>query len=119
MWWTIAIAFCIAVLSGLGVGSAGLFVVFLTTVAQIPQLTAQGLNLVFFLFSSGAALTVHLLRTKLPFGCILLLWIGGIPGCLLGTAIAHKLSTALLRVLFGAMLIVSGSLGLFKRQKTK
>lgn len=119
MWLTVVVALGVAVLSGLGVGSAGLLVVFLTAVEQMPQLTAQGLNLVFFLFSSGAALTVHALRTKLLFGCILLLLLGGIPGSLLGTLVAHRLPDTLLRQLFGALLIVSGALGLFKRQKTK
>lgn len=119
MWLTVIVALGVAVLSGLGVGSAGLFVVFLTMVEQYPQLAAQGINLIFFLFSSGAALTVHMLRTKLLFGCILLLLLGGIPGSFLGTLVAHRLPDAILRQLFGALLIVSGALGLFKRQKVK
>ena len=118
MWLTLSVSFGVALLSGLGVGSAGLFVVYLTAVAQFSQLAAQGLNLVFFLFSSGAALLVHLTRTKLPFGCILFILLGGIPGTLLGTFVAHRLPTQLLRMLFGAMLIVSGILGLFKRKKS-
>ena len=117
MWWTAFVAFGIAILSGLGVGSAGLLVVFLTTVEQLPQLVAQGLNLVFFLFSSSAALVIHMLRTPLLYGCILLLLIGGIPGCLLGTAVAHAISQHLLRRLFGYLLIISGTLGLLKRKK--
>lgn len=118
MWLMILVAFGVAVLSGLGVGSAGLFVVFLTMVEQMPQLAAQGLNLVFFLFSSGAALLVHAMRTKLLFGCILLLLIGGIPGSFLGTALAHALPQRLLRQLFGGLLIVSGTLGLFKKKRS-
>lgn len=116
MWWTVAIAFAVAVLSGLGVGSAGLLVVFLTAAEHLPQLTAQGLNLVFFLFSSGAALIVHMLRTPLLYGCILFLLMGGIPGSLLGSAVAHALPQALLRRLFGGMLIASGVLGVLKKR---
>ncbi|MBQ9099744.1 MAG: sulfite exporter TauE/SafE family protein [Clostridia bacterium] len=116
MWWTVAIAFAVAVLSGLGVGSAGLLVVFLTAAEHLPQLTAQGLNLVFFLFSSGAALIVHMLRTPLLYGCILFLLMGGIPGSLLGSAVAHALPQALLRRLFGGMLIASGTLGVLKNR---
>ena len=109
-------AFLVAVLSGLGVGSAGLFVIFLTLIEGVPQLTAQGLNLVFFLFSSGAALTVHLLRTPLLFGCIVLLVPGGILGSFLGTSLAHLLPEVLLRRLFGALLIASGMTGLFRHR---
>ena len=39
----------IATLSGLGVGSAGLLVAFLTLCEGMPQLEAQGQNLLFFL----------------------------------------------------------------------
>ena len=117
MWLTLLAALAVAVLSGLGVGSAGLFVVFLTVVEHLPQLTAQGINLVFFLFSSGAALLVHMLRTPLLYGCILLLLIGGIPGCLFGTVVAHAISEGLLRRLFGFLLIASGTLGLFKKER--
>ncbi len=118
MWWTAIIAFFVAILSGLGVGSAGLLVVFLTAVEHLPQLTAQGLNLLFFLFSSGASLIVHMLRIPLLLGCILLLLPGGILGTFLGTAAAHILPQALLRRLFGILLILSGSLGLLKKSKS-
>ena len=114
---TVSVALAIAILSGLGVGSAGLLVVFLTVVSELPQRTAQGVNLMFFLFASGAALIVHLRRTPLLYGCILLLLLGGIPGCLIGTALAHAISEALLRRLFGVLLIVSGALSLFRSKK--
>ena len=111
------VAFLVAVLSGLGVGSAGLLVVFMTTAMQMPQLTAQGLNLIFFLFSSGAALTVHLLRTPLLFGCVLLLLPGGFLGSYLGAVLAHAIPQALLRRLFGGLLIVAGLSGLLGKKK--
>lgn len=117
MWLLSFISFAVAILSGLGVGSAGLLVVYLTAIEHQAQLTAQGLNLLFFLFSSGAALTVHLLRTPLLFGCILLLLPGGVAGSLLGTALAHRLPEALLRRLFGLLLILSGAAGLFRKGK--
>lgn len=107
-------AFAVAVLSGLGVGSAGLLVVFMTAVEKLPQLTAQGLNLVFFLFSSGAALLVHLSRTVLLTGAILLMIPGGIVGSLFGTALAGVLPEAILRKFFGLLLVVSGVSGLFR-----
>ena len=42
-------AFLSAILSGLGVGSAGIFVLYLTLIAGFPQPEAQALNLLFFL----------------------------------------------------------------------
>lgn len=119
MWWSVFAAFGVAVLSGLGVGSAGLLVVYMTVAENLPQLTAQGLNLVFFLFSSGAALLVHLSRTVLLTGAILLMIPGGIAGSLLGTALAGVLPEAILRKFFGLLLVVSGVSGLFRGRAKK
>jgi uncharacterized membrane protein YfcA len=59
---------------------------------------------------------VHLSRTPLLFSCIFLLLPGGIVGVLFGTRLAAFLPEALLQKLFGALLIVSGAIGLFKKQ---
>ena len=118
MWLMAIVSFLVAILSGLGVGSAGVLVVYLTFAEQVPQLMAQGLNLFFFLFSSGAALLLHLTRTPLLFGCILLLLPGGIFGSFFGTRLAAFLPEDLLRRLFGALLITSGAAGLLRQRKS-
>lgn len=107
-WITALAAFLIAILSGMGMGSAGLLVVYLTMVEQVPQLTAQGINLVFFLFSASAALCVHALRRKIPFSRVILASAAGIIGALPGVWAAEILPQNWVRVLFGVMLIVSG-----------
>jgi len=117
MWATVFVTFAVALLSGMGTGSAGLLVIFLTTVQELPQLTAQGLNLLFFLFSSGAALAVHLFRTPPLWGLLLLLIPAGLLGAWGGTALAVYLPQALLRKLFGGFLLLSGAFGLFQKKK--
>ncbi len=112
-----AIFFLLAVLSGLGVGSAGLPILWLTLVENIPQLEAQGLGLVFFLFSSGAALLVHVARTPLLGGFVALMLPFGILGALCGAALAGALPQELLRTLFGFFLIASGALGLLGKKR--
>lgn len=116
---TVAVAFGVAVLSGLGVGSAGLLVAYLTAVAGMPQHVAQGTNLAFFLFASGAALLVHMRRTPLPVGCILLLLPGGLLGSYLGAVLAYAVPQDLLRQLFGVFLILTGIYGLFGGKKDR
>lgn len=117
MWITVLVTFAVALLSGMGVGSAGLLVLFLTFVQEISQLEAQGVNLLFFLFSSGAALLVHLFRTPPLWGLLLLLIPAGLLGAWGGTALALYLPQTLLRKLFGGFLVVSGALGLFSKKK--
>ena len=110
----IIIAFLIAALSGLGVGSAGLLVVWLVSAGGLEQLAAQGVNLYFFLFSSSSSLLVHLRRRKILWGAVLLMSAFGIIGALIGTGIATRADPALLRRLFGFMLLGAGGLSLFR-----
>ena len=103
----------LALLSGLGVGSAGLPVVYLTLVRDVPQLTAQGASLFFFALSSSASLLFQLLRKNVH-RAVLLLIPSGLLGAWLGSRLALSLPTALLRTLFGVFLLVTGALGLFR-----
>lgn len=109
-------SFAIALLSGMGIGSGGLFVIWLTLAENTPQLTAQGLNLLFFIFSSGASLTVHLSKRKIMWGAVALLTITGVGGALIGGYISGLINAAAMKKLFGAMLILSGLVSLMKKR---
>lgn len=111
-------AFGIAVLSGMGVGSGGLLVVFLTLVADVPQIRAQGMNLLFFLFASGASMLVHIQKRQLSPSVILLVAAAGLIGSLPGTYAALILPEVLIRRLFGGMLLLSGTVSLLRRGKS-
>ena len=112
-----AAAFIVAVLSGMGVGSGGLFVIWLTMTTDLPQLTSQGLNLLFFLFASGASMLVHLTKRKILWGVVAFLAVGGVFGSILGGFVAGVLPTAAIRIIFGAVLFLSGIYSLFKKPK--
>ena len=118
-WMTVAAAFLIAILSGMGVGSAGLLVVYLTMVAGLPQLSAQGINLVFFLFAASAALCIHILRRKIPFSRVILATLAGMIGALPGVWAAEILPQNWVRILFGIMLIFAGGRALFAKSDKK
>ncbi|MBE6580452.1 MAG: sulfite exporter TauE/SafE family protein [Ruminococcaceae bacterium] len=113
---TAIVIFFLSVLSGMGVGSAGLLVTWLTVACHSPQLVAQGVNLIYFIFSAGAALVLHVFRTPLLWKCILFLLPAGILGSLLGVRLALWLPEELLRRLFGWALILIGGSGLFRQR---
>lgn len=115
----ILVPFLVAVLSGLGVGGGGLFVLYLAMFTDTPQLLAQGMNLLFFLFSASSSVCVHLTKRTLYPLLILLLAISGLGGAFLGTLLAEHLPAALLRKIFGVMLIITGVITLKKRPKQK
>lgn len=109
-----AIPCLIALLSGMGMGSGGLLVVYLRLLGGDSQLALQSLNLMFFIFSSGASLTVHLPRRKIYGGALLLMTLFGIGGALLGSAAALALDGDILRRIFGYMLIATGGFGVWR-----
>lgn len=98
----------VALLSGLGVGSGGLLVVFLTEYRDVGQLFAQGVNLIFFIFSSGASTAVNLRSRNICYGAVTVMSIGGTVGAIVGALVASALAPDLLRIGFGLMLLIGG-----------
>ena len=112
------VIFVIAALSGLGVGSGGLLVIYLTLVNGTPQLAAQGANLIFFILASLSSLLFNLPKRRIPFGAVAIMTVLGIAGSFIGTYFATLLSPEILKKIFGFMLVLSGLYAL-KRKKPK
>lgn len=118
-----ALAFLSAALAGMGVGSAGLLVVYLTWIGHRPQLEAQQLNLIFFIASSLVALLIHLLQKRLDFRVILLCTLPACLGAVGGAAIARASREVPLSRAFGILMILGGGAALVvwlcQKQKKK
>ncbi len=113
------ISFLIAILSGLGVGSGGLLVIWLTMVQGITAQDARGLNLLFFVFSASAALVFHILRKRLNYKLIFFMAIFASVGTAAGSYLGAYISSGHLRKIFGIMLIISGIYTLASRLRAK
>lgn len=111
------VAFFIAILSGLGVGSGGLFVIWLTAVYGVTATQARGMNLLFFVFSASAALVFHYLKGRVDLGLIFKLAIFAVIGTIGGTWIAKQIDSGLLRQLFGVFLVASGTYSIFSKKR--
>lgn len=109
-----ALPCAIAVLSGMGMGGGGLFVVYLRLLGGESQLAMQTLNLLFFVFSSGASMLIHLPDRRIYTGAVAVMLCFGLLGAFVGSSLAISLDGALLRKLFGGMLVLAGGYGLFK-----
>lgn len=112
-------SFLVACLAGMGVGSGGLFIVYLTMLAGLPQLQAQGLNLHFFIFATSAALLLHARSHPLPFRRLAYVCGVGSIGCALGAFLAQNISGELLRTFFAVVLICTGLITLFLKGDRK
>lgn len=106
-------AFFTAALSATGVGGGGLLILYLRLVRNIPQVTAQGINLVFFSVSSACAAVVHFFRRRLRFQIVILCGVCGFFGAFAGFAVMRAVNTSLLSKIFGALIAICGIKTLF------
>ena len=103
----------IAALSGLGVGSGGLLVIFLASHLNFAPTEARLSNLLFFILSSTGAFLIHSRRGKIKYKIVVFASLIGILGTLLGTWIGGFFTDTTLKFLFGIMLVISGFYGVF------
>ncbi len=107
------------VLSGFGVGGGTLLILYLTFLSGYDQTSAQGINLLYFLPTSAAALVLHWKNGYIPWKRAVLP--AALAGCVtagLGAWAAGWLDTGLLRKLFGGYLLAIGLVELFKKKKS-
>ena len=111
------LGFAVAALCGMGVGGGGLLVIYLTLCRSVPQLEAQGLNLIFFIISASASILVRGFRSaELKLSAVI-----GLLGAMAsfpGSALAHSVDVRWVRIAFGGLLIVGALLVFYGRKNS-
>ena len=110
-----AVSLAIGVLTGLGVGSGGLLLVYLVALGAAQQ-QAQGINLAFFIFASLASLVVNLKKRRIKLTLLMYVLFFGIVGVALGTFILPLVPQELLRSAFGVILIAMSLITFFEER---
>ena len=103
------------ILSGWGCGGGTLLLLYLVSFAGVPQAAAQGINLLYFLPCSAAALYGHWTHRYIEKTVVLPAVIAGILATVASALLATAISTALLKKLFGAFLLITGIRELLRR----
>jgi uncharacterized membrane protein YfcA len=112
------VLFLLATACGMGIGGGGLLVVYLTLVHASDQISAQALNLLFFIIAATAsAIFKQRYHTKISLRPTLVCSLLALPGIFLGNAFRHSLPTNAIRLLFGTMLVLTGGIVLFRETK--
>ncbi len=101
----------------MGLGGGGILLIYLTVFANIPQLKAQGINLLFFLPVGLIAIIIYSFKHLIEWKTVLKMWLGGVLGVGLGVLLAKTIETDLLSKIFAIFLIVFGGWQLFAKQK--
>ena len=111
------IGFLAGFAGGLGVGGGGILLLCLTVFKETDQLSAQGINLVFFLPTAAAALFLHFKNGFVKWKTALLAVLFGIPAVFSGFFIAKSIDETLLRLGFALLLLFIGLKELFRKEK--
>jgi len=107
----ILVLFVLAAAVGAGVGGGGLLVVYLTLARGFEQISAQAVNLAFFIVSALASACMQAKHRTMPDLRLIFLVSGAaIPGVLIGTAVRDMLSGYALRMIFGILLLITAFL---------
>lgn len=96
------------VISGFGIGGGSLLVLYLTAVAGVEQLAAQGINLVYFLFCAPTALWSHIRNGLVQKKAALICAAAGVAASVATALAAGALDGAWLRRGFGVLLLYIG-----------
>lgn len=104
-------------LSGLGIGGGSLLILWLTMVLHTDPLTARSINLLFFIPSALVACALRIKQGNLKIKPLLPAMIAGCAAAAVFSWISTVLDVAILRKLFGIVLVAAGLRELFYRER--
>ncbi len=101
------------IVSGMGMGGGTILITILVCFMGIEQKTAQASNLIFFIPTSIVATIVNIKNKEIKWKLAVPIAILGVIGAFIGSFIATKIDTSILRKLFAVFLIIIAILEMY------
>ena len=105
------------ILGGMGLGGGGILIIYLSLFTDTKQLTAQGINLLFFIPIGIIALTIYAFKRQIKWKATLKYAAFGLLGSLTGLYTTNFLGGEITGKIFGVLLIALGINEIFKRNR--
>lgn len=99
--------FVSGIISGIGMGGGTILILCLSIFLGINQKIAQGINLVFFIPTSIAAIFVNIKEKNINYEVAKSIIFFGVIGAVIGAIIAQKIDVKILKKMFGVFLAVT------------
>lgn len=112
---SIAVGAVLGFLSGLGIGGGSVLMLWLTLIAELPPEQARCINLLFFIPCALICTLFRFRQGSLPLKKLLLPTLLGCAAAAGASFLRLRLDTALLKKLFGALLLFTGLREVFYR----
>lgn len=106
--------FLSGLIGSMGFGGGGILIIYLVIFTNTQQITAQGINLVFFIPCATVATIIYFVKKQIDFKPILPVISGGIIGVLIAGLLLKNIYSDFLSEIFACFLIITGLFNLFK-----
>ena len=100
--------FLTGILSAWGIGGGTLLLLVMTLFLGVDQITAQGINLLYFLPTAVGALIFHIRNKRIYWRAVIPAAVCGCVTAALAAWVAAEIDVELLRKLFGGFLLIVG-----------
>lgn len=104
-------------IGAMGMGGGAVLIIYLTVFADMPQLKAQGINLIFFIPIAVVAVIVYAVKKQIKWKTVLPVCAGGLLGAWAGIFIGSAAGGTLLGKAFGGCLAALGLFEVFRPKK--
>ena len=109
--------FLSGLIGSMGFGGGGVLIIYLVVFANIPQLQAQGINLIFFVPCAILATIIYTIKKQIEYKKILPVIIGGVIGAIGASFLLKNINTNYLSKAFAIFLIVMCVSSIFRLKK--
>ena len=104
------------IIGAMGLGGGAVLIIYLSLFTDMPQLKAQGVNLLFFIPTAVAAVTVYGIKKQIKWKIVLKVALWGLLGAAVGIYFADLLGGKLTSKLFGGLLVIMGVIEIFSKK---
>ena len=114
---SIIAGFLAGIIGSMGFGGGGILIIFLVVFANVPQITAQGINLIFFIPCAILSVIIYAVKKQIDFKEITPVILGGILGAIPASLLLNLIDTRYLSKIFAVFLISMGIISIMKIKK--
>ncbi len=104
-------------IGAMGLGGGAVLLIYLAVFKDVPQLKAQGINLLFFIPVGLLAVGIYAFKRQIKWKITLPIALGGLLGAAAGTFLAASLGGDFTAKIFGGFLIFLGVKEIFIKEK--
>lgn len=103
------------IIASMGMGGGAVLLIYLNLFAGMPQLNAQGINLIFFIPTAIFSLAIYIKNKEIKFKKVLPIAGLGLLGAALGLYLTTVIEAHLLTKIFGGFLCIIGLKEIFSK----